>query len=123
MSASAPSLETLLIRWRGLPQGDRKAIMRHLPAEQQAELAQALSRRRMEERADNGRYAAYSPWLAHILASSLEQADGSQPPLPPMVRDALREAHAKAEETRARREPPSLIGLARAALAARGLLP
>lgn len=124
MRDETPSLDRLFTRWRRLPRGDRKAILRHLTPDRRLDFEMALAAHTRDgETSPAGecarKYAACSAWLADIFtalddAEAAERMDGPMPT--PAVRDALQEAHAKAEECAARDYRPSLLDLARSAI-------
>lgn len=105
MAAEARPSDPLLQQWRELPVGDRKNIMRRLPAEQRLAFQQILAvpeREESEIAARNRRFRAYSPWLGEIL-DACEKGGPEAASLKPAVRAALLEGHeqesARAEET------------------------
>jgi hypothetical protein len=116
-------LDAVLVQWRGLSTGDRKAILKRLPLERRIALEQALTADRVSQQPGRrGELAAYSPWLAEIVAAC--EKDESLPDGPrPAVRNAIRAAHAEiaAEPDEARRA--SLLDLTRSTLQRWGLWP
>lgn len=124
MPADISPLDGLLLRWRDLPPGDRRAIVRLLPPDRQADFARAFQRAQAEGRPPRGRYSGHSRWLADLLAACASDAPpGPSSSIRPKVREALVQGHAQAEELRGAAKPSSLLDLIRGALSERGFLP
>ena len=92
-------LGDMLMQWRALPAGDRKAILKRLPLEQRIMLDRTLARRdeRDTQPADHSptqEFARYSPWLADLVAACVEDS-GQASNLTPATCAAIRAAHAE----------------------------
>lgn len=115
-------LEDMLAQWRHLSAGDRKAIRKRLPLEQQIALDHSLSGRMTADPADTPEqtrreFAMYSPALAALVAGCEGKARPA-PTLTPAVRDAIRTAHLRATAQARAPEKPSLIEHVQAAFGA-----
>ncbi|MDD3799223.1 MAG: hypothetical protein PHE36_08605 [Novosphingobium sp.] len=121
MAEATLELDDLLAQWSTMPAGDRKAIRKRLPMERRIALDRVLATHKaaaLSEAAGSFRreHAAYSPWLAEIVAAC-ETDGGGNCTLTPAVRDAIRAAHHTAIAAQpAEPAKPSLLDLARAAL-------
>ena len=126
MADAALTLDAVLAQWRGLSSGDRKAIRKRLPLERRIALDQALTAETAPQHSHaqgkHQEFAAYSPWLAEIVAGC--ERDEAHPDGPPQaVRDAIRAAHAELAIQPDEAGPASLLDLARNALRQWGLWP
>lgn len=120
MAETMLRLEDMLAQWRHLSAGDRKAIRKRLPLEQQIVLDRSLSGSGSADPADTDartrrEFAIYSPALAEIIAAC-QVASGGGPALTPAVRDAIRTAHLRVAAQAATPEKLSLIDQLQSAL-------
>jgi len=118
MAGETPDLEMLLGEWRKLAPGDRKAILRRMPADRRLEFRRLLARPEVGmagASAPARRYRVCSAWLAALLEAcetGAPDAAGLRPP----VRAALLEGHEQASAMIRNDASPSLLDLALAFL-------
>ena len=126
MDDVVPGLNDMLARWRTMPVGDRKAILKHLALPQRIALERALTRH-SDLAPGHGasaarEFAAYSPWLADAVAGCL-QDDARAAAITPATRAAICIAHRALAAERPANDAPSLWDVLRLRLRAWGLLP
>jgi hypothetical protein len=95
MAADA-SFEELLREWRRLAAGDRKAVLRHMPAERRRTLQRMLAEGG-DQAEQAAPYRAYSPWLGELIEDCVNGETGVAAPKPHTTA-ALTQAHRQVEE-------------------------
>jgi hypothetical protein len=94
--AGDASFEELLHEWRRLAAGDRKAVLRNMPAERRRALQRVLAEGG-DETEQAAPYRAYSPWLGEMIEDCVNGEIGELA-LKPHTRSALAQAHRQVEE-------------------------
>ncbi len=117
MPADEASLEALLHEWQELAAGDRKAILRRLPAARRLEFQRLIAASAPDQAVAHARrYRGYSAWLARLLADC-EAGGVERGRLKPALLVALADAHELASGSAAAQPAPaSAQELARALL-------